>query len=233
MLAERLRTAQERIARACRRAGRDPGQVTLVAVTKGVGPAQIEEAYRLGLRHFGENRVQEAQGKIGQLSLPGATWHLVGHLQSNKARLALGVFDTVDSLDSVRLARALGQRSGKPLPVLLEVNISGEATKFGFSPQELPGALEEIARLPNLEVQGLMTVAPLVPDPEQARPVFRRLREMGQALGLRELSMGMSDDFEVALDEGATQLRLGRAIFGERSAVHGAPKKSPDFLGLG
>ena len=219
MLAERLRTAQERVARACIRAGRDPGQITLVAVTKGVGPAQIEEAYRLGLRHFGENRVQEAQGKIGQLSLPGATWHLVGHLQTNKARLALGVFDTVDSLDSVRLARALDQWAGKPLPVLLEVNISGEATKFGFSPQELPGALEEIARLPNLEVQGLMTVAPLAPDPEQARPVFRCLREMGQALGLRELSMGMSDDFEVALDEGATQLRLGRAIFGEGTTL--------------
>ena len=190
-----------------------------MAVTKGVGPEKILEAYSLGIRHFGENRVQEAQGKISGLKRLDITWHMVGHLQTNKAKLALELFQAIDSVDSLPLAQALSRKAPAPLPILLEVNVSGEATKFGFLSEALPRALEEIARLPNLEVRGLMTVAPLVEDPQEVRPIFSRLRGLAQALGLKELSMGMSDDFEVAVEEGATQVRLGRAIFGPRPGM--------------
>ena len=216
-IAENLARVRERLALACQRAGRHPEEVTLVVVAKGVGPEKILEAYSLGIRHFGENRVQEAQGKISGLKRLDITWRMVGHLQTNKAKLALELFHAIDSVDSLPLARALSRKAPAPLPILLEVNVSGEATKFGFLTEALPPALEEIARLPNLEVRGLMTVAPLVKDPQEVRPIFSRLRGLAHALGLQELSMGMSDDFEVAIEEGATQVRLGRAIFGLRA----------------
>jgi len=216
-IAENLARVRERLDRACQKAGRLPEEITLVAVAKGVGPEMISQAHSLGIRHFGENRVQEAQEKISALKPLDITWHMVGHLQTNKAKLALELFQAIDSVDSLSLARALSRRASAPLPVLLEVNVSGEATKFGFISEALPLALEEIARLPNLEVRGLMTLAPLVKDPQEVRPIFSRLRGLAQALGLKELSMGMSDDFEVAIEEGATQVRLGRAIFGPRA----------------
>jgi hypothetical protein len=217
-IAANVARVQERIRRACERAGRDPSAVTLIAVTKGVDPQRVEAAHRAGVRHFGENRVQEAQAKLPLLAhlTPPPTWHLVGHLQTNKVKPALALFSTVHSVDSVRLARALSQRATVVVPVFLEVNLAGEEAKFGFSPGEVAHALEEIAPLPHLEVRGLMTVAPLTADPHSLRPLFRHLRRLGESLGLKELSMGMTDDFEVAVEEGATLVRIGRAIFGER-----------------
>jgi hypothetical protein len=189
-----------------------------VAVTKGFEAQAIRAAFDSGIRDFGENRVQEAEGKIAQLIdlRPAVTWHMVGHLQSNKAKIAVELFDIIHSVDSVRLAEILNRRVEKPLPVLLEVNVSGEATKGGFSVGETEAAVKEIRQLPNLKVLGLMTVAPFVADAEEVRPVFRKLRELRDSLGLEHLSMGMTDDFEVAVEEGATMLRIGRAIFGER-----------------
>jgi len=207
-----------RIAQAAQRAGRSPGEITIVAVTKGVAPQAIEVALEAGIRHIGENRVQEAREKMTHLSSLALrpTWHMVGHLQSNKIKTAAEIFDIIHSIDSLRLAEAVSERAQNSLPVLLQVNISGEGTKSGFSVAELPKALEEIARLPGIEVKGLMTIAPMVKDPEEVRHIFRRLRELRDSLGLEHLSMGMSDDFEVAVEEGATMVRIGRAIFGER-----------------
>jgi pyridoxal phosphate enzyme (YggS family) len=195
-----------------------PGEVILVVVTKEVGVSAIRAAFDCGIRNFGENRVQEAEDKIAQLSdlRPEVTWHMVGHLQSNKARTAIDLFDIIQSVDSVRLAEILSRRLEKAFPVLLQVNVSGEATKGGFAVNEVVAAVEDIRRLPNLKVMGLMTIAPLVSDPEEVRPVFRKLRELRDSVGLEHLSMGMTDDFEVAVEEGATMLRIGRAIFGER-----------------
>ena len=213
-----IREVQMRITRACERSHRSPGEITLVAITKGVEGPAIRAAFGSGIRNFGENRVQEGEGKIAQLAdlKPAVTWHMVGHLQSNKAKTAVELFDIIHSVDSVRLADILYRRTQKTLPVLLEVNISGEATKGGFSVAETEAAVKEIRQLPNLKVLGLMTVAPFVADTEEVRPVFRKLRELRDLLGLEHLSMGMTDDFEVAIEEGATMLRIGRAIFGER-----------------
>jgi pyridoxal phosphate enzyme (YggS family) len=213
-----IREVQRRIAQACERSLRSPGEIILVAITKGVGVSAIRAAFEHGIRDFGENRVQEAEGKIAQLAnlKPAITWHMVGHLQSNKAKAAVELFDIIHSVDSVRLAEILNRRVEKILPVLLEVNVSREATKGGFSAGETEAAVKEIRQLPNLKVLGLMTVAPFVADPEEVRPVFRKLRELRDSLGLEHLSMGMTDDFEVAIEEGATMLRIGRAIFGER-----------------
>ena len=218
-----LQELERRIARACDRAGRSPEEVTIVAVTKTVVPAAIKAAFEAGIRHFGENRVQEAKSKIAELStqMPRPTWHMVGHLQSNKAKTAVEIFDIIHSIDSMRLAEIVSRRAQNALPILLQVNLSGEASKSGFAPAEVSAALEEIAGLPRLEVRGLMTIAPLVSDPEQVRPIFRRLRQLGDGLGLKELSMGMSDDFEVAVEEGATILRIGRAIFDRCPAEKG------------
>jgi len=209
-----LEEVNRRIARACSKSGRSPEEISIIAVSKGVGAKAIEEAFNCGLRHFGENRVQEARDKIPLLSHLPITWHMVGHLQSNKAKLALSLFQFIHSVDSLKLAEILSQKSQSPIPVLLEVNVSGEETKFGFQPPEVAQALASISQLPNLEVKGLMTIAPLASDPEEVRPFFRRLRQLRDALGLKELSMGMTDDFEVAIEEGATIIRLGRAIFG-------------------
>jgi len=218
-----VRDVRRRIAAACDRAGRSPDEVTLVAVTKNVAVPSIEAAYNAGVRHFGENRVQEAVPKVERFARlrPAITWHMVGHLQTNKAKTAVDVFDIIHSVDSVRLAEALSRRSRRKLPVLIEVNIAGEASKGGFSPSATAGAVQAIARLRNIEVGGLMTVAPWVDDPAEVRPVFRRLRQLRDALGLSHLSMGMTDDFEVAVEEGATMVRIGRAIFGERPSPGG------------
>jgi hypothetical protein len=235
-IASNLAAVRQRLAAAARRAGRSPEEITLVAVTKTVLPTLLL-AYELGLRDFGENRVQEAEAKIAS-ARPQAVdirWHLVGHLQTNKAKAAVELFDFIHSVDSLHLAEALDRRAqaaGQRLPVLLEVNVSGEPSKSGFAvagaepaaPWEaLLPAVEQILALPHLDVQGLMTIAPLASDPEQARPYFRALRELRDELqqrflqvAWRHLSMGMTDDFEVAIEEGATMVRLGRAIFGER-----------------
>ncbi len=214
-----IEVVKERIAHACQRVGRSPDEVTVVAVTKTVEPSAIATAFRLGIRHFGENRVQEAEEKIGQLSglEPSPTWHMVGHLQTNKVKVAVEIFDIIHSLDSIRLAEAISRRTGKTLPVLLEVNVSGEASKHGFPVSEVEPALKLISQMPKINIKGLMTIAPMV-SAEQVRPVFRKLRSLRDSFRLEHLSMGMTDDFEVAVEEGATLVRIGRAIFGERKA---------------
>lgn len=220
-IAERLEAVRLRIADACGRAGRSPHEVTLVAVTKGFPPEAVREGAAASLRHFGENRVQEALAKLPLLTdlSPRPTWHMVGHLQTNKVKTALALFDIIQSVDSLHLAEAISGRAPQShrVPVLLEANVAGEAAKYGFTPEELPAQAEAIGHLPRLDVRGLMTVAPMVDDPEEVRPLFSRLRELARSLALPDLSMGMTDDFEVAVEEGATILRIGRAIFGERS----------------
>ena len=217
-IAERVEDVRRRIASACDRSGRSPEEITLVAVTKGVALDAIREAVEAGVRHVGENRVQEAEAKQPSLADINAlvTWHMVGHLQTNKVKTALGLFDIIHSVDSLHLAEAVSRSATKPVPVFLEVNITGENTKFGLSADELIRDGATVALLPNLEVRGLMMVAPQAADAEHVRPHFRRLREAAERLDLRELSMGMSDDFEMAVEEGATHVRIGRAIFGER-----------------
>jgi hypothetical protein len=220
-IAERLEEVRLRIARACERGGRSPDGVTLVAVVKGFPPEVVRQGAAAGIRHFGENRVQEAQAKLPLLAdlSPLPTWHMVGHLQTNKVKTALSLFDIIQSVDSLHLAETISKRvpSSVRVPILLEVNVGGDPAKYGFSPEELPAQAEDIRRLPGLEARGLMTVAPMAADPDELRPVFRRLRQLSRSLDLPELSMGMTDDFEVALEEGATIVRIGRAIFGERS----------------
>ena len=213
-----LRELERRIDRAAERAGRSPADITIVAVTKGVAVEAIEAAIKAGIRHIGENRVQEARAKIERLSTLELQpmWHMVGHLQTNKVKTAVQIFDIIHSINSLRLAEAVSQRAQAIIPVLLQVNVSGEGTRSGFSVAELPQAAEEIAHLPRLEVKGLMTIAPMVADTEEVRPIFQRLRQLRDELGLEHLSMGMTDDFEVAVEEGATMVRIGRAIFGEQ-----------------
>jgi pyridoxal phosphate enzyme (YggS family) len=217
-IAERVEGLRRRIASACERSGRSLGEITLVAVTKGVAADAIREAVEAGVHHLGENRVQEAEAKQPLLADISAlvTWHLVGHLQTNKIKTALGLFDIIHSVDSLHLAEAISRRAAKPVPIFLEVNITGENTKFGLSPDDLIRDGAAIALVPNLDVRGLMMVAPQAADAEDVRPHFRRLREEAERLGLRGLSMGMTNDFEVAIEEGATHARIGRAIFGER-----------------
>lgn len=219
-----LKAVQQRIEAACARAGREPGSVTLIAVTKTQPPEVVCAAAALGLCLFGENKVQEAKAKIS--ACPGRLrWHMVGHLQTNKCRDAVGLFQMVQSVDSLYLAEELNKRAeqaAKTLPVLLEVNAVGEASKFGGCPDQLLADLSRINALPRLEIHGLMTVPPWALDPEKVRPVFRQMRELKerceQILGapLPHLSMGMTGDFEVAIEEGATMVRIGTALFGSR-----------------
>ena len=224
-LAERLAAVRARIDAAARRVGRDPSGVTLVAVSKTHPAEAVREALAAGQALFGENRVQEAEGKIPLV--PGARWHLVGRLQRNKARRAVELFELIHSVDSPRLAETLdrlGQERGRAVEALVEINVGGEASKGGFAPDEFLAALDELAGRPGLLVRGLMTVPPPVADPEEARPYFRRLVALGREAAARALpnvvveqySMGMSDDFEVAVEEGATLVRVGTAIFGAR-----------------
>jgi pyridoxal phosphate enzyme (YggS family) len=241
-VADNLAQVRLRIARAAARAGRDPDEVKVVAISKLFPMAKIQEAYRAGVRQFGENRVYEAAEKIPpvedwvqQRKGEPITWHLVGHLQRRKAEDARDLFHLIHSVDRARLARRINllcSRVGKVMPVLLEINVSGEESKYGFDVRgteaEKPSrgflsAVEEILDLPYVQIRGLMTMAPLVEDPQATRPVFRRLRMLRELLqeqipdaSWEELSMGMSNDFEVAVEEGATMVRLGRVIFGPR-----------------
>lgn len=230
-ISDNVAKVRERIAAAARRAGRDPGEIALMAVTKTHPPERIREAYEAGLRLFGENRVQEFASKVEALrDLEDAEWHMIGHLQTNKAAKATEVFSAVDSVDSLRLAQRLNAaagQSGKKLPVLLEINVGGEAAKSGVAPgsDELESLLRGAPELKHLKFVGLMTIPPFAEDQEQARPFFRKLRELRDQIGLRHLpavavdvlSMGMSHDFEVAIEEGSTCVRVGTAIFGERN----------------
>ena len=235
-LADHLQSVRQRIAAACQRSGRDPAVVTLLAVSKNQPPERVRAAAAAGLSLFGENRVQEAKSKMSQC--PGSLrWHLIGHLQSNKCRDAVSLFSMIQSVDSLPLAVELSKWAGhfaKTMPVLLEINIAGESSKFGCSPEELLAVLPQINALPRLEIHGLMTVAPFTPDPERIRPVFRRLRELKaeceKTLGapLPVMSMGMTGDFEVAVEEGATMIRLGSALFGPRPAVRPGVEESLD-----
>jgi PLP dependent protein len=221
-LAENLDRVRAAVSASAARAGRDPQTIRVIAVTKTVPLERIRDAIALGLRTFGENRVQEAVPKIEVLAAEGCEWHLIGHLQRNKVREIEGRFAMVQSVDSVRLVEALAPRVKTPLDVLIEVNIGEEPQKTGALSTDVPLVAEAIRHHPTLRLRGLMTIAPLRADPESVRPFFRQLRalrdqlqdRLGQALP--ELSMGMTDDFPAAIAEGATMLRLGRAIFGPR-----------------
>jgi len=214
-----IEALRARIENACRRGGRDVSEVKLIAVAKNFDSRVVRAAFDYGLRDFGENRVQEAAGKYSQLAdVRGQlTLHYIGHLQTNKAADAVQIVDIIHSVDSLRLAGLLSARAGRLLPVFLEVNLAGEPTKYGFSREDLGEAVESVSALPNINILGLMTVAPVYNDAEQARPLFADMKGLNSAYGFKELSMGMTDDFEVAVQEGATMLRIGRAIFGERS----------------
>jgi PLP dependent protein len=229
-VAQNIVVARERISSAARRIGRDPEDITLMAVSKTFSPEVIREAYNVGLLVFGENKVQEFSAKAGTLAdLPDAQWHMIGHLQSNKAAKAAELFSAIDSVDSLRLAQRLNssaEQLGKNLAVLLEINVGGEAAKSGVDPdsQELEEILQAASQLEQLEIRGLMTIPPFTEDPDAARPYFRKLRELRDQIARRRLpriqtdvlSMGMSHDFEVAIEEGSTCVRVGTAIFGER-----------------
>ncbi len=225
-IADNVREVRDRIEAAASRALRNTDDVRLVAVTKTVEPALIIEAIEAGVTCIGENRVQEAERKF-KGGLPPVEKHLVGHLQTNKVRRALPLFDMIQSVDSIRLAREISsacESAGTEIDVLVEVNTSGEETKFGLEPDETVEAIEEMADLPGLKILGLMTIGAFLPDPEDVRPCFRRLRELRNIIEERvipgvlmdHLSMGMTNDYEVAIEEGATIVRVGRAIFGER-----------------
>ncbi|MDE3068734.1 MAG: YggS family pyridoxal phosphate-dependent enzyme [Verrucomicrobiota bacterium] len=238
-LAENLEKIQQRIGAACDRAGRGPDSVMLVAVSKTRPPETIRAAADCGQLLFGENKIQEAKAKIPLC--PGkARWHFIGHLQSNKCRDAVALFEMIQSVDSLALALQLAERceqAAKTMPVLLEVNVAGEASKFGYRPEQLLAELKELNSLPRLEIQGLMTVPPFVSRAERARPHFRRLRELKtrceDLLGapLPHLSMGMSADFETAIEEGATMVRIGTALFGARPGGprHALQERDPEI----
>ena len=216
MLRERLEQVEERIGAAARRAGRERSSITLIAVTKKFPPEVIREAYSLGLRYFGESYVQEFEAKRPALAdLTGAEFHLIGHLQSNKARVATELFQVIETVDSERLARRLDQ-AGRPLEVMIEVKLSAEASKSGAPPDVIGKLVEAIRACPNLRLTGLMTIPPWSGDPEVPRPYFRRLAALAREHGLAKLSMGMSHDFEAAIEEGATHIRVGTALFGPR-----------------
>jgi len=224
-LAANFEIIRQRIHAACERAGRNPDSITLLAVSKTHPPETIKAAADCGQIYFGENKVQEAKAKIPLC--PGKLrWHFIGHLQSNKCRDAVELFEMIQSVDSLSLAREINRRAeqaARRMPVLIEVNVAGEASKFGYQPDRVLAELKEINALPRLEIRGLMTVPPWSPEAEDSRPHFRRLRELkqraGQVLGasLPHLSMGMSGDFEIAIEEGATMVRVGTALFGPRA----------------
>ena len=217
-VAANVTSVKKRIEVAAARSHRDSGDVRLIAVSKNFPAAVVRAAYACGLRDFGENRVQEAEAKYGELAdIRGEMMlHMVGHLQTNKVKDALKLVDIIHSVDSVKLAQEISSRAVKKVPVLIEVNVAGEESKYGLSGGQLKDVIIAIGDLPNIEIKGLMTVAPYVEDPEEVRPVFSRLKRLNDSFGFKELSMGMTDDFEVAIEEGATMIRIGRAIFGER-----------------
>jgi len=215
-LRERLAGVRERMARAAERARRDPAGITLLAVTKVFPAAAIREAYEQGLREFGENYVQEFERKAPEVGgLAGARFHLIGHLQSNKCRKAAEIFQTIQTVDSPKLARRLNE-AGPALDVMLEVKLSEEDAKSGAEAEALPELIEAVRGCANLRLLGLMTMPPWSDDPEASRPYFRRLRELAERHGLGGLSMGMSHDLETAIEEGSTCVRVGTALFGKR-----------------
>jgi hypothetical protein len=224
--AENLKSIRRRIAAACARVGRDAASVTLLAVSKTHPPETIRAAVEAGQLLFGENKIQEAKAKIPLC--PGrARWQFIGHLQSNKVRDAVELFDMIQGVDSLAIAKEISRRAeqaAKPMPILLEVNVAGEGSKFGYQPEQLLAELNELNALPKIEIHGLMAIPPFTPVPEKARPYFQKLRalngECEKILGmpLPQLSMGMSGDFEVAIEEGATMVRIGTALFGERAS---------------
>ena len=215
-LRQRLDIVEQRIQAAVQRAGRDRSSVTLIAVTKKFSADVVHEAYSLGLRVFGENYVQEFAQKQPALSdLAGAQFHLIGHLQSNKARQAADLFQVVETVDSAKLASRMNEM-GKPLEVMIEVKLSPEQSKAGAAPEELPALIEAIRGCANLNLTGLMTMPPWSTDPETTRPYFRRLAELARIHQIPKLSMGMSNDLEAAIEEGATHIRVGTALFGPR-----------------
>jgi pyridoxal phosphate enzyme (YggS family) len=226
-LAANLESIRRRIKTACDRSDREPNSLTLLAVTKTQPPETVDAAAELGLLVFGENKVQEAKAKI-PLCSARLRWHFIGHLQSNKCRDAVHLFQMIQGVDSLSLAQEINKRAteaAKTMPVLLEVNLAGEASKFGYQPQALLSELKQLSALPRIEVQGLLTVPPWSPDAENSRPHFRRLRELKQkceqvlGMPLPHLSMGMTGDFEVAIEEGATIVRIGTALFGPRATA--------------
>jgi PLP dependent protein len=199
------------------RAGRDPASIELIAITKTVDLDRIREAVNAGVRNVGENRLQEALPKREQLRDLGLTWHFIGHLQTNKARKAVENFDWIQCLDRLELAAKLNQAAAKPLPVLLEVKLHDEPNKSGMVEADLSAFIEQLANYPQLQLRGFMAVPPFFEDPEEVRPYFQRLRKLAERFALPELSMGMSHDFQVAIEEGATMVRIGTALFGERA----------------
>jgi PLP dependent protein len=228
-LADNLEYVRNAITQATSRAGREAQDITLIAVSKTVSVELVRMAYNLGVTNFGENRVQDALPKIAEFHPAGLRWHMIGHLQSNKANKVAGAFATVQSVDTIHLAQALERHASKQgisLPVLLQVNISGESSKEGMSPADAPEVARQVVALSHLRVEGLMTIAPIALNPEETRPVFRQLRLLRDHLrneipeyDWQHLSMGMTDDYRVAIEEGATIVRIGRAIFGERTYV--------------
>jgi len=225
MVAENVKNIRGRIDAACARVGRRTQDITLIAVAKTFGSDLIREAVRAGVADIGENYVQEMQEKQRLLDGEAIRWHFIGHLQSNKVKNVIGTVQCIHSVDSLSLAREISTRAGhagRTIDILLEVNTSGETSKFGVSPQQAPDLVRTLIPLSNINVAGFMTIGPLLPDPEQSRPAFRVLRELRQSLeneGIRlpHLSMGMTNDFEVAIAEGATMIRIGTALFGTRT----------------
>ena len=226
MLADNLATVQKNIEQACLKAGRDPKEVTLVAVSKTKPVEMLQEAYDAGARVFGENKVQEIMDKYDRLP-SDIQWHMIGHLQRNKVKYIAGKVALIHSVDSLRLAKTISEEAVKhncEIQILIEVNVAGEESKFGVSVEETLPLVEEIAKLPAIHVEGLMTIAPYVEDPEENRPVFRKLKELSVDIAAKNinnvrmaiLSMGMTGDYEVAVEEGATLVRVGTGVFGER-----------------
>ncbi|QPJ66538.1 MAG: YggS family pyridoxal phosphate-dependent enzyme [Candidatus Nitrohelix vancouverensis] len=229
MISEQLRLIKQQIADAAKASGRDPAEVRLVSVSKQIAVDKIREALAAGADLLGENKIQEARDKIAELGRDCAQWHFIGHLQKNKVKYLFDLFHMVHSVDSLELARAISDKAVQRntlMPILLQVNVSGELSKFGMAPEELPKVLEAVAEFKGIQVKGLMTIPPAAPDPEASRPYFARLRELrdkyatiADTISLTELSMGMTNDFAVAVEEGATLVRVGTAIFGERNAT--------------
>ena len=219
MIRENLARVQERIREAAKRSGRDPQTIRLVAVTKEAEPEEIREVLTAGVTDIGENRVKDASLKKESVGSAGLTWHMIGHLQSNKVRDAVKLFSCIHSVDSVKLTYIINKeakKNNKTQDIFIEVNVSGEKEKFGILPNELCKFLEEARSLKNINILGLMTMAPFATSPENARPYFRKLKGLAKKHNLKELSMGMTQDFEVAVEEGATMVRIGSAIFKKR-----------------
>jgi hypothetical protein len=216
---QNIEEIRKKVDSAAKKAGRNPANVKIIAVTKTASIEQVRELLRAGIKDFGENKVQEAEKKISSIADPEIKWHMIGHLQTNKVKKAISMFCQIHSVDGIKLAKEINNAAadrGFVMPVLVEVNVSGEETKYGIKPEEVTGFLNSAADLKAIEIRGLMTMAPSFDNPQDSRPLFKRLHEIARSEGLKELSMGMSSDFEVAIEEGATIIRIGQAIFKPR-----------------